>query len=156
MAVVLLGVWGAGAIPAIGQPAAGAATTTRPAEAPYLFRSPSGNVNCAYFPADGDIFMSATLTCEVLRYTGTVPRRPADCDLDWVASASMTATSKAASLWSCQGDTIAGGPDTPVLAYGKSVTRGPFKCTSSTSGIRCERTRSRIGFSVGSKAVTRF
>lgn len=126
------------------------------AQRPYLFRSPSGNINCAYFPADGDSFDVAIVSCEVLRFTGKAPKPPVDCDLDWVASATVRADRSRASLWSCQGDTIAGGPGTPTLAYGASVTRGPFRCSSSTAGIRCENTASRRGFSLSSKSVTGF
>lgn len=121
-----------------------------------LFRSPSGNVNCAYFEADGDVFPVAQVTCEVLRFVGTAPRRPASCELDWVPSATLTADTRAVRLFSCQGDTVAGGPGTPVLAYGRSASFGPFRCSSSTSGIRCELPRSGRGFEVGSRAIRRF
>lgn len=121
-----------------------------------LFRSPSGNINCAYFEADGDIFPVAQVTCEVMRFVGTAPRRPASCELDWVPSASLTADARPARLFSCQGDTIAGGPGTPVLAYGRTASFGPFRCSSSTSGVRCELPRSGRGFEVGSRAIRRF
>jgi hypothetical protein len=123
---------------------------------PYLFRSPTGNINCAYFPADGDVFPVATVSCEVLRFTGTPAKRPNDCDLDGVASATLTARNAPAALWSCQGDTIAGGPDTPTLAYGKSITRNVFRCSSSSAGIRCDNIVTKRGFQVSSRSVTRF
>ena len=43
----------------------------------------------------------------------------------------------------------------PVLAYGRQITVGRFRCLSLTSGVRCTVTRSRKGFSISSSGVRR-
>lgn len=42
-------------------------------------------------------------------------------------------------------DTIAD-PDAPVLAYGKTFRRGPFRCTSRRAGLTCEHRSNGHGF----------
>ena len=89
--------------------------------------------------------------CELLAFTGTAPRKPADCDLDWVAGASVDVRGNVA-LFACQGDTIQD-PEAPKLDYGKSIRRGAITCSSATTGITC-RTQAGRGFLV-SRAVIR-
>jgi hypothetical protein len=45
------------------------------------------------------------------------------------------------------------GENTPTLAYGQSITLGPFMCASSTAGIKCTLA-SGDGFLISSSAVT--
>ena len=45
------------------------------------------------------------------------------------------------------------GENTPTLAYGQSITLGPFTCASSTAGIKCTLA-SGDGFSISTSAVT--
>ena len=45
------------------------------------------------------------------------------------------------------------GENTPTLAYGQSITLGPFTCASSTAGIKCTLAGGD-GFSISSSAVT--
>jgi hypothetical protein len=45
------------------------------------------------------------------------------------------------------------GENTPTLAYGQSVTLGPFTCASSTAGIKCTLA-SGDGFLISSSATT--
>jgi hypothetical protein len=45
------------------------------------------------------------------------------------------------------------GENTPTLAYGQSITLGPFTCASSTAGVKCTLA-SGDGFSISSQAVT--
>jgi hypothetical protein len=45
------------------------------------------------------------------------------------------------------------GVNTPTLAYGQSITLGPFTCASSTAGMKCTLA-SGDGFSISSQAVT--
>lgn len=42
-------------------------------------------------------------------------------------------------------DTIAD-PEAPVLAYGKTFRRGPFRCTSRRAGLTCEHRSNGHGF----------
>lgn len=45
------------------------------------------------------------------------------------------------------------GENTPTLAYGQSITLGPFTCQSSTAGIRCTL-QSGAGFLIATSGVT--
>jgi hypothetical protein len=45
------------------------------------------------------------------------------------------------------------GENTPTLAYGQSITLGPFTCASSTAGMKCTLA-SGDGFLISSQAVT--
>ena len=45
------------------------------------------------------------------------------------------------------------GTDTPTLAYGQSITLGPFTCASSTAGVKCTLA-SGDGFLISSSAIT--
>jgi hypothetical protein len=45
------------------------------------------------------------------------------------------------------------GENTPTLAYGQSITLGPFTCASSTAGMKCTLA-SGDGFLISSSAVT--
>ena len=45
------------------------------------------------------------------------------------------------------------GTNTPTLAYGHSITLGPFTCASSTAGIKCTLA-SGDGFLISSSAIT--
>jgi hypothetical protein len=116
-----------------------------------LFKSPSGNINCAYFPPP--IAKVAVVTCEVSTFSGKAAPRPDDCDLDWVASATVGRTGKV-SAWSCQGDTIAGA-NTKAIAYGATWSKDGFTCVSSAAGMRCSA-KNGHGFSVSKTAVTKF
>jgi hypothetical protein len=125
--------------------------TDASASSEELFKSPSGKINCGYFPAGfGEV---ASVSCEVSSYYGKVAPRPKDCDVDWVASGFIDKKGKV-STWGCQGDTIAG-IDTKVIAYGTTWSKDGFKCASSTAGMRCTHKNGR-GFSVSRSAVTKF
>jgi hypothetical protein len=45
------------------------------------------------------------------------------------------------------------GVNTPTLAYGQSITLGPFTCASSTAGIKCT-VASGDGFLISSSVTT--
>jgi hypothetical protein len=45
------------------------------------------------------------------------------------------------------------GENTPTLAYGQSITLGPFTCASSTAGMKCTLV-SGDGFLISSSAIT--
>jgi hypothetical protein len=45
------------------------------------------------------------------------------------------------------------GENTPTLAYGQSITLGPFTCASSTAGMKCTLA-SGDGFLISSQAIT--
>jgi hypothetical protein len=60
-----------------------------------------------------------------------------------------------ASLTECSGPQCLSnaGDNTPVLAYGQSITLGPFTCSSSTAGIKCTLANGD-GFLISSTATT--
>ena len=60
-----------------------------------------------------------------------------------------------ASLTECSGQQCLSnaGENTPILAYGQSITLGPFSCQSSTAGIRCTL-QSGAGFLISTSGVT--
>ena len=45
------------------------------------------------------------------------------------------------------------GTNTPTLAYGQSITLGPFTCASSTAGMKCTLANGD-GFLISSSATT--
>ena len=45
------------------------------------------------------------------------------------------------------------GANTPTLAYGRSITLGPFTCASSTAGMKCTLANGD-GFLISSSATT--
>jgi len=65
--------------------------------------------------------------------------------------------SPAGKLHACRGVSCLGNaPEhTPTLAYGKSVSLGPFRCTSLKTGVRCVVARSGHGFLLGAHGYTR-
>jgi hypothetical protein len=60
-----------------------------------------------------------------------------------------------ASLTECSGQNCLSnaGLNTPTLAYGQSITLGPFSCQSSTAGITCTL-QSGAGFLIAASGVT--
>jgi hypothetical protein len=60
-----------------------------------------------------------------------------------------------ASLSECNGQSCLSnaGENTPTLAYGQSITLGPFSCRSSTAGITCTL-QSGAGFLLAASGVT--
>jgi hypothetical protein len=109
----------AGATPASG--ASGAET----------FRTPSGNVFCAYEHYD---FAPTRLRCDIRSGIKPLPPKPASCTLDWGQGYSLRQIGFAHVL--CAGDTIYD-PKAKVLAYGRTWHGGGFTCISRKAGLRC-------------------
>ena len=95
------------------------------------FRSPSGNIACMYI--DG------FLRCDLGEVSNRLPKRPADCDLEWGKAFEMGASSRHAQRI-CHGDTVFD-PSAPVLPYGASWQGGTFSCISSERGMSCRNAR---------------
>jgi hypothetical protein len=59
----------------------------------------------------------------------------------------------------CHGKRCIGNFDEGVkwrtLAYGRTITNGPFRCTSETTGITCTSTKTGKGFEIARQAITR-
>jgi hypothetical protein len=95
------------------------------------FRSPSGNIRCAY---EHYSFAPVDLRCDILTGVKPLPPRPKSCDVDWGVGYVMRQRGPARVL--CAGDTVAD-PKAKVLAYGATRQYGVFRCTSARAGLRC-------------------
>lgn len=125
--------------------------TNGPARAELdTFQTPSKGIACIY--DDGEFEGKPFLSCEVSGYLGQLPPTPKDCDLDWEARGTLSSTGKA-SIGSCAGDTLMS-PQARVLKYGTTWKRGPFTCTSATTGVRCKN-RSGVGFLISKRVLSR-
>ena len=101
-----------------------------------VFRSPSGNIDCAIFIGTSDeIGASDEARCDLRAMTPSFTKRPADCELDWGNSFGIGAGDPKGYLL-CHGDTVAD-PGAMELGYDRSVSLGPFTCNSATSGMTC-------------------
>ncbi len=93
-----------------------------------FFRSPTGNIGCAYAPDPGD------LRCDVRDGVKPLPPMPKSCEFDWGQGFWLHKTGAASIV--CAGDTALG--NGKVLPYGQTWKRGVFSCTSSPEGFRCK------------------
>lgn len=124
------------------------------AERIVKFQSPSGNVNCAVGPTWAE--------CVLRRNTWRVlPRRPASCDLDWVA-ANVSLSGRRLYVGACRGDIgplCLPGPALrcSTLRYGRSVTVGIVTCSSARNGVTCRRRDGRrVGFRIAREGYVLF
>jgi hypothetical protein len=92
------------------------------------FKTPSGNIGCIY--STGPDY----LRCDIGSGLKPRPPHPQDCQETYGDSVSMRKTGRPGYV--CHGDT-ARDPRAKAVAYGTSITVGPFKCTSQTSGLTC-------------------
>jgi hypothetical protein len=108
-----------------------------------FFRTPSGNIYCAYF---------GSLRCDIR--SGLVPRpaKPAGCDFDWGGTFELGRTG--AARVGCVSDSVFT-PSARVLRYGTRWSRGGIVCVSRTSGLRCTNA-SRRGFFLSRARSFRF
>jgi hypothetical protein len=98
------------------------------------FQSPSGNIGC-YISRDG-------ARCDIREKSWTAPPKPKNCELDWGSGAAVGEKGRAGIV--CAGDTTLS--QGHRLAYGKSVSKGSFRCVSRMSGMRCVNRKSGHGF----------
>ena len=115
--------------------AAPAAATTS------YFETPSKNIVCAYYSATGT---PATLECGVASgLHPPAPKPPSPCPkvID-PAFNRIRIGARGRPYGFCSGDAgvlaLAGRAN--VLAYGKTWSKGPFRCTSATTGLTCKNT----------------
>ncbi len=100
------------------------------------FLSPSKNISCEIDANFGPTSQSQTLCLTIS------PPRSVVLKTD-------------ASLTECNGQQCLSnaGENTPTLAYGLSITLGPFSCHSSTAGITCTL-QSGAGFLIAASGIT--
>jgi hypothetical protein len=116
----------------LGALAIGVASTRGAGSAYVTFRTPSGNIGCAYARLPGE---PATLRCEIASGLRPRPRRPGSCHASWGRAVGMGKTGRAIPL--CISDTVMD-PHAPALAYGKTWRRDGFICESQTAGLTCQ------------------
>ena len=104
---------------------AGPAAAAGPIE---TFRTPSGNIRCAFVADPGYV------RCEIGTLLRPRPPRPSFCDVDWAYGLELGRRSKGRVL--CAGDTVFD-PDARVLRYGSAFRRDGFRCVSRRDGLRC-------------------
>ena len=114
------------------------------AAAPVSFQSPSGNIGC-YMDRNG-------VRCDIAEHTWPTPPKPAWCEVDYGFGLFVGKRRRATLL--CAGDTTL--HQGRVLAYGRSVRRGRFRCRSRTDGMRCVNRRNGHGFFLSRDRVSRF
>lgn len=112
------------------------------------FRTPSGNISCAYVSFDGN----RSLRCDMSRVDNQQPAKPRSCRYDWGPYYGMTPTGRGRRL--CVSDTPMD-PSFPRLAYGRTWKRGPFTCHSRTTSLRCTNPRGH-GFTLSRAKQTLF
>jgi hypothetical protein len=112
-----------------------------PASVVQLFRTPSGNIGCA-FSAGLPGAEKPTLRCDIRSRLRPEPRAPKSCPLDYGDAIEVSQLGHPTLV--CHGDTAID-PRAPVLAYGHSWRRGGISCTSRPTGLTCSN-RSRHGF----------
>jgi hypothetical protein len=108
------------------------------------FTSPSGNVGCVL---DADY-----VRCDIAERDWAPPPQPADCEFDYGQGIALAPYEPATFV--CAGDTTLGGSN--PLAYGQSITRGSFTCTSAESGMSCRDDDSGRGFSLARQVYQLF
>jgi hypothetical protein len=64
----------------------------------------------------------------------------------------MNASGKLTICHGCMGNEP---EDTQMLAVGRSIELGPFRCTSLRAGVRCVVTKLGHGFTLSTRGVTR-
>ena len=96
---------------------------------------------------------SKNISCEIDNNLGTAATTGALC-LTLSPPKSVTLMTDS-TLKECTGVNCLSnaGENTPTLAYGQSITLGPFTCASSTAGVKCTLA-SGDGFLISSSAVT--
>jgi hypothetical protein len=114
-----------------------------PADA-ATFKSPSGNIGCA-IGAGG-------VRCDIRAHAWRPPPKPASCQLDW--GNGLTLGKRGRARFTCAGDTLLGAG--AVLAYGRDIERGRFRCLSRRRGMRCFNRRNGHGFALSRQAARRF
>lgn len=92
------------------------------------FRSPSGNIYCAYIRSDD------------------VPAQ-IRCDMNFLNDRAAVVKRRGRARFVKVTDTV-GDPDAPKLAYGRTRRFGKLRCTSRRSGMTCRSQISGHGFKI--------
>jgi hypothetical protein len=96
------------------------------------FRTPSGNIVCAYY--------AGSLRCDIGRGLRPRPRRPRSCDVDYGQGLTVMGRGRASIV--CAGDTVLF-HDVPTLRYGRTWRSGGITCISRSVGLTCRNADGR-------------
>jgi hypothetical protein len=106
------------------------------------FTTPSGNITCGMAgPAT-----TASVSCLVAEASYPTPDKPAECRLNWAATALSIAAGRAH-----RGLCLGGAPFPPVstvLQYGSRLRYGPLACRSDAAYLACADVDTGHGFEV--------
>lgn len=112
----------------------------------HFFESPSGNIACL---ADAD-----WVRCDIQERDWTPPPRPADCPSETGYGQGIVLEATGKPTFICAGDTTFGG-DARILDYGERESSTAYRCTSETTGIRCDN-RDGHGFTIARESYDLF
>jgi hypothetical protein len=115
-----------------------------PASAATFFHSPSGNIRCV-------IDRTSIARCDIGARNWSPPPKPRSCPGDWANG--MQVGLRDRGRFTCASDAVPAGRR---LAYGRSIRRGRFRCTSRRSGMRCVNRRNGHGFALSRDRARRF
>jgi hypothetical protein len=124
-------------------PAAANPQPTGPPADQIAFTSPTGNIGCT--------LSSQGARCDIDSKEWEPPPKPADCQANWGIGVQVGPES--AGLV-CAADSVLGQGE--PLAYGATQQVGPYLCTSSEQGMRCENSETGKGFTLARAAYTTF
>ncbi len=111
----------------------------------FPFQTPSGNIGC--------ILSKRGVRCDIREHSWPTPPKPADCDVDYGQGAAVDGHGRASYV--CAGDTVLD-PSSPVLGYGDRISKGEFRCSSKTKGMRCVSLDTKDGFFLSRDVVHLF
>jgi hypothetical protein len=94
-----------------------------------FFRTPSGNVRCAFFGPK-----PASLRCDIGTTDNAPKPTPSSCEFDYGYSYGLTPKGRGRRL--CVSDSVAD-PDARVVGDGHSIKRFGMRCVSKRPGLRC-------------------
>jgi hypothetical protein len=94
---------------------------------------------------------TAFTRCDITERNWSPPPKPRSCPGDW--GNGMVVNLRGKGRFTCVNDAVPAGR---VLAYGDSIRRGRFRCTSRRSGVRCVNARNGHGFKLSRELARRF
>lgn len=105
-----------------------------------FFASPSGNIGC--------LLDKSFVRCDIGTRDWSPPPKPRSCPVDWGQGVSVDKRGRARFV--CAGDTVKL-PRARTLAYGRSLSRGRFTCTSRQNGMTCRNGSNGRGFTLSAQ-----
>jgi len=112
------------------------------------FQSPSKNIGCVITRGSS----GHEARCDIRQHSWHAPPKPRSCHLDYGNGLEVRHSGKGHFV--CAGDTVLG--QGRVLAYGKAIQFGGFRCTSRQSGMRCVNRKTQHGFRLSRQDAKRF